>query len=252
MNKFLHFVNGINSNWISFWGALIGALISGIFAILVFSIDKHSENQKQNKELLNFGELYCTSINVMQESYVDKQISFMDEFIQEIEKTKYNPHRLKTVDASDYLDRIAQINIQDLSKLYVLLNRDIKNLVIVVNHLDFLKNQLQNYVSDASNSLNESYKDSNQIFAIYSGVWSSNSKLPHPSTIQDIIQVEVILKEQGYNKKIVSQIQTYRQRIETRNEVLLGSYSNVKNQLILINNALLAEIKSLKELIETK
>ena len=239
-----------NSDLLGFWGALLGALISGIFAITVFALGNRSERKKEKKELLSFGELYCTSVNVMQESYVAGQIAFMDEFIEEIKVKKYNPHRLKTIDASNYLDRISQINIQDLSKLYVLLNRDTKNLVLAVNHLDFVKNQLKNYVTDANNSLNESYNDSKQIFSIYYGVWSSNNKLPNPSTVQEIIQVEEILIEKGYSKELISQIQTYRKKIENRNEALIISYPGIKDNLLTTNNALFQEVKKLNGLIE--
>lgn len=180
----------------------------------------------------------------MQESYVTGQIAFMDEFIEEIKGKKYNPHRLKTIDAPNYLDRIAQINIQDLSKLYVLLNCNTKNLVLAVNHLNFIKNQLKNYVTDANNSLNESYNDSKQIFSIYYGVWSPNNQLPNPSTVQEIIQVEKILKGKGYGKELISQIQTYRKKNENRNEVLIISYPNIKNNLMTTNNALFQEVKS--------
>jgi|GEM_PF-5199468 hypothetical protein len=241
-----------NSDLLGFWGALLGALISGIFAITVFALGKRSENKKEKKELLSFGELYCTSVNVLQESYVFGQIAFMDGFIEEIKEKEYNPHRLKTIDASDYLDRISQINIQDLSKLYVLLNRETKNLVIAVNNLDFIKNQLQNYVSDANNSLTESIIDYKQILAIYYGVWSSNTNLPHHSTIQDVIEVEKILTESDIDKEVLAKISTFRQKIENRNKALLSTYSGVRENLISTNKDLSVEINTLKKLIDRK
>lgn len=237
---------------ISFWGALLGALISGIFAISVFALGKRSENKKEKKELISFGELYCTSINVMQETYVNGQIAFMEEFVEEIKEKEYNPHRLKTIDGSDYLNRISQINIQDLSKLYVLLNRETKYLVIAVNNLDFIKNQLQNYIIDANNSLSESYNDYKQILAIYYGLWSSNRNLPHPSTIRDIVEVEKVLTENGFNSELLEKVSTYRQKIENRNKALQRTFSDVKKNLISTNNDLNEEIDKLNKLIERK
>jgi hypothetical protein len=237
---------------ISFWGALLGALISGIFAISVFALGKRSENKKEKKELISFGELYCTSINVMQETYVTGQISFMDEFVEKIKEKEYNPHRLKTIDSSNYLNRISQINIQDLSKLYVLLNRETKYLVIAVNNLDFIKNQLQNYITDANNSLSESYNDYKQILAIYYSLWSSNKNLPHPSTIQDIVEVEKVLTENDFNSELLEKISTYRHKIENRNKALLSTFSDVKKTLISTNNDLNKEIDTLNKLIERK
>lgn len=242
----------LNPDFLGFWGALLGALISGIFAIAVFALGKRSENNKEKKELLSFGELYCTSVNVLQESYVAGQIAFMDEFIAEIREKDYNPHRLKTIDASDYLDRISQINIQDLSKLYVLLNRETKYLVMAVNNLDFIKNQLHNYETDANNSLSESYNDYKQILAIYYGLWSSNKNLQHPSTIQDIVEVEKILTDNNFSNEVLEKVSTYRQKIENRNKALLSTYSGVKENLISTKNNLNKEIHTLHKLIESK
>lgn len=241
-----------NPDLLGFWGALLGALISGIFAITVFALGKRSENKKEKNELLSFGELYCTSVNVLQESYVAPQITFMDEFIEEIKEKDYNPHRLKTIDGSDYLERISQINIQDLSKLYVMLNRETKYLVIAVNNLDFIKNQLHNYETDANNSLSESHNDYKQILAIYYGLWSSNKNLPHPSTVQDIIEVEKILIENGFNSEVLEKVSTYRQKIENRNKALLSTYSSVRKNLFSTNNDLNKEINTLNRLIESK
>jgi hypothetical protein len=76
----------LNSEMLGFWGALLGAFISGVFAITIFVADRYSDKRNEKKELLSFGELYYTSIEIMQKDYVNNQILFMDSFIHEIEE----------------------------------------------------------------------------------------------------------------------------------------------------------------------
>jgi hypothetical protein len=150
------------------------------------------------------------------------------------------------------LKRISEIDIQYISKLYVLLDRETSNLIYAINYIDFLKKQLAKYAIDMDNSFTNSYSDTKQILSIYYKAWEVNKDFPNPISVVEIVQAEDILKQHGYDKNMISKIQMFRQNIENRNEAIIKTYEGVRSNIVETNQLLATEIGALKKLIENK
>jgi hypothetical protein len=248
MNRFLCFINGINTNWISFWGALLGAVISGIFAVWVFKSGEKADKIKEEKELLDFGKLYYQSINLLQKDYINLQLDFMDHFILETKQNLFMPHKLNIADGKDYMNRVTSLDIQKIHQLYFLIGIESKHLVNTINHLDFLKNQILNYQTDANNALNFTLGIASQAFEFYEAFWELNKN--YPGNVSDLNQMETILIQNHAHSDKINVVKKYRQQIERKNQAMVLTYPNVRKNIIDIQEKLRQEMNLLEEKLE--
>lgn len=250
MNNILCFLNGINSNWISFWGALLGAVISGIFAVGVFNSGENANKLKKEKELLDFGKLYYDSVQELQKGYIKAQLDFMDYYILETKQNLFIPHRLNVADGKDYMNRITSLDIQKIHQLYFLLEIESQHLVKTINHLDFLKNQFSNYQTDANKVLDSTLEIAKQAFSFYEALWELNKN--YPNNVSDLKQMETILIQNHAHSDKINTLKKYRQQIERKNYSMLSPYTDIRHRITDTQEKLEIEMKLLEEKIIKK
>ena len=250
MNKFHFFLKVLNPNWISFWGALFGAIISGLFAIYIFNRGARENEEKFENELLDYGKFYYESVQLLQKNLIKEQLNFMDNYVSEIKQNLFIPHRLNIADGQDYMYRIRKLDIQRLHRLYFLLEIESKHLVNTINYLDYLDNQLTNYKTDARNTLESTLKIAKQAYNFYESFWELNKD--YPSNIIDLKQMETLFIQKRGNPNMLKAIKKYRQQIERKNQAIILTYPEVRNNITDIQEKLQQEMKLLENKIIKK
>lgn len=238
---------GKNSHeMLGFWGALVGALISGVFATCIFIRERSLSKMQESKEIISFGMLYINSVEIMQQYYAVKQIDFIQAYIDGCKINKFQPQKLNVIEADDYMKRLSDFDIQKISQLYIELDRDTKFLILLITNLDFVKNQLENLKRDARSTSNTSIDYAQNLVSIYSDVYKKNNKLLSPARIENLVQIRMILAEVDYFSETIQLVDNYLQKIENGNNAIVQTFPNEIEKLTNVMASIENEISILK------
>ena len=118
-------------------GAIIGALLSGLVAILVFMLGRRSEKLKEINNIKKFGEeLYEITRNITHNS--TKQIENLTQFSDSIAKKPMAIGVYNKV-SIHLLLRVKTFNPDKIYELFKILKFDRKDFIRYYNHIDFLE-----------------------------------------------------------------------------------------------------------------
>jgi hypothetical protein len=130
------------SEFMNILGAILGAVLSGVFAIIVFVQGKRMDKKKEQKMLFNFGEeVYTLLKNITINS--KKQIELLDQLIKSIQANPHVPGKFQHINFN-LLKRAQSLDTTKVFTTFQYLQLEKKSYIKLYQSVDFLLEEFTN------------------------------------------------------------------------------------------------------------